>query len=246
MKWGVLHGNRQALCLNDRLHVSTNPRLTCLAFAFTLILSFVMSASFAFADASAAISSTRKDAMNAYESVLRGTLPYQLHSDNGIDAAVFDSEATEWKGDFFPSPIAYSRFCIADLDADGIPELILDVHDNSGYTYGYLLFRYQDGAVYGQCMVSRAMEVITLEGYIHESSGADDNGWYKLQNVHGTLSPVEVCRSETNGESISYFIGTEEVSEMAYRQYDAELSAKKQPMWFPFTLKNVAAIVAEF
>lgn len=186
-----------------------------------------------------------QDAMTAYEAVLLEQQPYLQAGADGAGESVFSAQPDVWYGYELDGRYTVSRFCVTDLDADGLPEVILDLSDAEGYPFGYELLRYEAGTVYGFGFGLRAMEVITLEGDIAFSDGAADNGWYQLRFAADQLEPADICRMQSTGETIQYCIGDEEVSQEDYLAFTAQMEQKPQPVWMELTDETVRYVVSQ-
>ena len=183
--------------------------------------------------------------VTAYQDVLLGRRTY-VRSDDPIGGeAYFSTPPMEWYGFPLDAKYTFTRFALCDIDADGSPELILDLTDSEGYTFGYELLRYENGTVYGFGFTLRSMQAITLEGDIATSSGAGDNGWYTLQFSADQVEYRETCRMQSTNGYAQYFIGDAEVSDTDYQSFTETLLAKPGPVWLAFTPENVDYVVSQ-
>lgn len=191
---------------------------------------------------------TVRDVMQTYDAVIQGKTPYTVISNDGSRIQmIFHSAVKSWDGyDFGGAKFSYMQFCVADPDADGYPELILDLVDPDGYTFGYEMLRYYNGTVYGYPFGQRAMEQITLDGDIAYSNGADDNGWYHISFKGDQIAATDICHSKSEDTLVEYYIGTTKVSRQAYSDYLDNLYAKPVPVWLPFSIDNFNSIVGKF
>lgn len=197
------------------------------------------------AEPTAAAAVTAQEAMAAYEAVLLDDQPY-VQTGDGVGETAFSAQPVLWYGYELGGAYTFSRFCVTDLDADGLPEIILDLPDAEGYTFGYELLRYEAGTVYGFAFGLRGMEEITREGDIATSDGAADNGWYTLRFAADRFEYVETCRMQSTGDTEQYFIGDDEVTREEYLAYDEQIRAKARPVWLEFAENNVRFVAAQF
>ncbi len=186
-----------------------------------------------------------KAMMERYQDVLAGRHSYIQSNidDMQITEAQFSSETRQWYGYEFETLMAFTAFCVTDLDADGSPEIILKLSDD----FGFELLRYENGAVYGFPFVARAMIDITLNGDIYGSSGASDNSWYQIRFHEGLYTLTDTCRmqsTETGG--VQYFIGDKEVSQNEYETFISGFADKARPTWIEFSAENFADVVSRF
>ena len=98
---------------------------------------------------------TAQTVIQACAEVLTGKQEYIRCGETGSARATFQAKVTEWYDYSFPTQTAFGRFSVTDLDADGLPELLLELEDTEGYPFGYELFRYEGGNVYGYPFVAR-------------------------------------------------------------------------------------------
>jgi len=187
-----------------------------------------------------------RERMNAYQEVLLGKRTYTQCNlfDRTEQTALFSTGFTQWYGYDFNLPMKYTTFCISDLDADGLPEMILSLSDD----FGFELLRYENGIVYGFPFTYRAMEDITLEGDLYGSNGAADNEWYRVRFKADQMEQAVVCemRSTDGGDPEHYWIGDREVTEDDYDAYCEQMKQKARPVWLDFTVQNIQAVVSKF
>lgn len=189
---------------------------------------------------------TAQQVMAAYQDVLLGEAPYTDVWKPEAQETALTPQVTEWGAYRFEKPFTYTRFCLTDLDADGLPEVVLDLTNAEGYTFGYELLRYENGIVYGFSFGLRSLQDFTLEGDVLTSGGAGDNGWYKLQFAAGEMQYAEICRMQSTSGYAQYFISGKEVTRDAYLLFTDQLMQKPRPVWLDFTDANVAFVAGEF
>ena len=182
----------------------------------------------------------------AYQAVLGAQTPYTFCAEGVSAQLTFERSVTEWSGYSFTDPYSYKRFCLTDLDADNLPEVILELSDAQGTPFGFTLLRYEGGVVYGFPFVYRAMEWITLEGDVFFSNGAADNGWDRLHFAAGTVTTQPVCAMQTDGSTVRYTIDGKTATEKEYTAFTDQLQQKKQPVWLAFDAKTVQKVFGQF
>lgn len=183
-----------------------------------------------------------KDMMQAYEDVMLGNRRYVQCNfyDDVVEEVFMQSEISLWYGFVFEVPIRFIAFSITDLDADGNPELLLQLSED----FGYELLRYQDGLVYGYPFFARAMEDVTADGDIHGSNGADNFGWYRAGFDAEVMETADICwKYDDLGPGIQFFIGDTEVTEAEFAARCDEIEAKERLTWTEYTLENLHAAV---
>ncbi len=181
--------------------------------------------------------------LQAYREVLAGSRSYvQCNIYDGITGeAYLPGEIRQWYGFAFENPLRYNAFCIADMDGDGSPEIILRLNED----FGFELLRYENGLVYGFPFVYRAMEDITAGGDIHGSSGAEDYGWYRVRFLAGTMETQEICWKHVDENySFHWTVDGKDVPEEAFvKRYD-EISAQTRLAFTEYTQANLDAAMA--
>lgn len=187
-----------------------------------------------------------KTIMQTYDAVIFGNHDYcQCEYDQNGEYVRYKS-LTNWYDDAYQGQMALSIFCVIDLDADGYPELILEIADSEGYPFDYEVLHFENGTVYGFCYGNRAMEDITREGDIAGSDGAFDNRWYKIAFNDGKAIDIETCHMQSTNEYLQYFIGQNEVTEKEYESFTGIIDKKERPMWLEFSKSNFEKVVAKF
>lgn len=194
---------------------------------------------------------TPKAVMQAYTAVVLDQQPFLLCNEPDspygfVHEQTFSDTDDEWYAQVFGLSCTYSRFCVMDLDADGLPELILELVDAEGYPEFYEIFHYAEGTVQGFCLGLRAMEAVTLEGDLLGSDGAMDNSWYRIQFNKNQLERTDTCHSSSSDTGVLYYIGDQAVTEAEYNAYTAVIEQKDRPLWFAFSTDNVSAIATKF
>ncbi len=136
-----------------------------------------------------------------------------------------------------------AQFALADLDRDGVPEVILSIKAVGGYDYGVALLRYQDGAVYGYDLVYRAFMRLKADGTFSFSSGAMDSGFGTLRFAKDGCAIVEESYSQSGaGSDVAYFVNRAPATEAAYRAALRRQEEKPDAVWYAFTEANIGAM----
>lgn len=192
-----------------------------------------------------------KAVMQAYVAVVMDQQPYLLCNEPDspygfVHELAFSDTDNEWYAEVFGSFTTFSRFCVTDLDADGLPELILELIDAEGYPEYYEIFHDNAGTVQGFGLGLRAMEDVTLEGDLFGSDGAMDNGWYHIRFGENQLVWTDTCHSYSSGTDMLYDIGGQTVTEAEYNAFTAAIEQKDRPTWFAFSTDTICEIAAKF
>lgn len=184
-----------------------------------------------------------EETMQAYREVLQGSRSYvQCDIYDGITGEAFlPDEIRQWYGYAFENPLRYDAFCLADIDSDGSPEIILRLNED----FGFELLRYENGLVYGFPFVARAMEDITVNGDIMGSSGAEDYGWYQVRFLAETMEISEVCWKHVDENYSPYWTveGQDAPEDDFVKRYD-EINAQSRLAFTEYTQANLDAAMA--
>ena len=103
---------------------------------------------------------------------------------------------------------------------------------DGNHGYGYLVMQRADSTVWGYEFVYRAMLELKEDGTFSYSSGAADSG-FGYAKFGSSASIVPLAESKSDGETIRYFKGTEQISEQEFHALFLEQDAKKDAEWFP-------------
>lgn len=182
--------------------------------------------------------------LQVYRDVLLGERSYtQINTYDGtVDEAFMQSEISPWYGYVFEVPLRFVAFSVTDLDADGSPEMLLELSDD----FGFELLRYENGQVYGYPFVARAMEAVTADGEIHGSNGAEDFGWYRVGfgADHQPAVAVVCWQYDDPDAGLRYTIGDAETTEAEFSALNGELWNKDSLLWTEYTQENLDLAVA--
>jgi len=114
-------------------------------------------------------------------------------------------DGTRWQADF----------TVMDLDADGIPEVILGFHPGI-----FLILRYEDGIVYGYTRSIRQMGELKKDGTFFWSGGAGHNGVARMKFADGECERTDLAFVDSHyPESEFYCINGVEATWEEYEAY---------------------------
>ncbi|NLO84140.1 MAG: SH3 domain-containing protein [Clostridiales bacterium] len=131
-------------------------------------------------------------------------------------------------------PLTFPAFATVDLDADGSVEVIVSLRaDGNEYDYGYEIFDYLNGRIYGFDIPYRGFGDLKLDGSFSFSSGASDSGYGTLElNQNGyTIKPIVYCESASSGGT-NYYSNGAAISETSYSQLIAQQAKKANAIWY--------------
>lgn len=114
--------------------------------------------------------------------------------------------------------VSISSYALADLDGNGIPELLLGIVFNDEFAYGTLVLRYGDG-VTGYEFTYRQLMDIKQDGTFHFSGGAADNGIARLRFTDDGWEYNVLGGVESSGEEITYFWDGQQVDQGTYNDH---------------------------
>ena len=184
------------------------------------------------------------EAMQAYQNVIteKSTYIQCNQMDQQFTEAKFALKISAWYGYSFDKPLQYTNFCVTDLDADGMPEMILSLSDD----FGFEMLRYEAGTVYGFPFVDRAMEDITLNGHIAGSNGAADNGWYRVRFSRNQYQTANACWQSTNGDQQVYEVAGKQATKADFDACCRKIKQEKRPLWLKLNQKTLGTVVKKF
>lgn len=184
------------------------------------------------------------EAMQAYQNVINGSSTYiQCNSlDQQYTETKFSAKISAWYGYSFNKTLQYQHFCVTDLDADGIPEIILSLSDD----FGFELLRFESGKVYGFPFVYRAMEDVTLNGHLAGSNGAADNGWYSVRFSKNQYQIANNCWQSTNGDQQVYEVAGKQATKADFDACCKQIKQEKRPLWLNLNQKTLSTVVKKF
>ena len=148
-----------------------------------------------------------------------------------------------------------THFAVADLDADGVLEIVVRLSVYS--TREYLILHYRESEVYGYSEVLRGLMDLKADGTFHWSGGAFNNGTGRIrfeENVYTygdrTIRETHIkdkityCQSgqDTEGNILQYyFVDYQPATIQEYAVAEARQSAKPDAVWYEFTEENINA-----
>ncbi len=137
-------------------------------------------------------------------------------------------------------PMTFTRFAMADLDADGRDEIVVQLSVGGNEYYGYEVLDEREGKIYGYELVYRALEDLKADGTFAFASGAADVGFGTLKpgDETYTIEPIAYSEMAADG-NVHYYSGGMPVTEEAFNQlYDAQ-NRKASVTWYDFTDENI-------
>ena len=186
-------------------------------------------------------------AAQAFSEVLLNGAPFTLVGDQLVPYDLSELNVMIW-GD--PEVNAYAeQFAVADLDADGTPEVVLLTNQHI-HSEPILILRWQDGQIYGYSEVGRGMQGLKADGVSWWSDGAFHNGAGRDQYVSDENGPdrrekVRLLEFVADaGGAAEYYLGGQEVTREEYEAADAQMAAQPDARWYSFDPDIISAVFA--
>lgn len=124
-----------------------------------------------------------------------------------------------------------ANFAVVDLDANTIPEVILEVEEY----FGYIILNYQDGRIIGNAMPYRGFGDLKKEGLFYSSSGA---GYSQVNRLYFTGETWE-SNILAEHDEMQYFVKDTIADETAWKKAYEEFEKKESAEWYAFTPENI-------
>ncbi len=149
-----------------------------------------------------------------------------------------DVTLSEMENEMDSVPLTTTRYTAADVDQDGVKEIVLEQVTPDGYAYCYLVLKSADGKVWGYEIPMRGMKYLKADGTFSFSSGAADNGFGYLQLKGNECDYIEAAESISGGDSITYQVFSVIAKEAAYDAAMETQWIKPEAVWMDLTEEN--------
>lgn len=171
-----------------------------------------------------------EDAKTKFELILSGE---SVFFDRDMAESVTIDQYCDSFGATSEVSVSITKYTTADVDADGIPELLLWITINDINDYGVLVLRY-DGGVTGYTFAYRQMADIKTDGTFHYSGGASNHGTARLKFGNFGWEYVIIGGVEETDSVTSFYWNGEPVSEDVFWVCFEAQSAKENVQWYPY------------
>ena len=171
-----------------------------------------------------------EDAKTKFESILSGESGFL---DRDLAEGVTIQQYCESFGTTSEVNVSITKYTTADLDADGIPELLLWITINDVNDYGVLVLRY-DGGVTGYTFAYRQMADIKTDGTFHYSGGASNHGTARLKFGDFDWEYIIIGGIEETDSVTSFYWNGEPVAEDVFWVCFEAQSQKENVEWHPY------------
>ena len=175
-----------------------------------------------------------EEAKAKFESILSGE---SVFLDRDLAEGVTIQQYCESFGAASEVNVSITKYTTADLDADGIPELLLWITINDVNDYGVLVLRYGGGAT-GYTFAYRQMADIKTDGTFHYSGGASNHGIARLKFGDFGWEYVIIGGVEETDSVTSFYWNGEPVDEDVFWVCFEAQSEKEDVEWFPYPSDN--------
>ena len=179
----------------------------------------------------------------AFYQILTQDAPF-LDSNSGITWHLSQLNEMIWNDPGMD--VRAEQFAIADLDADGTPEVVI-LTDQHIHSEPILVLLWQDGQVYYYQEVGRGMQDLKADGTSEWSDSAFCNGFGRDRYQPGEDGGADICMADILGEydgfseEPQYTLNCREVSVEEYEAALAAQRAKPDAVWYELTAENAAS-----
>lgn len=143
-----------------------------------------------------------------------------------------DSQRYAYLPELLEADEIFGRYALADLDGDGLTEIVLEWLKN-GEGYGYAVLDWQNGQAVAIQMVYRALLMLKGDGTFSWSSGAADNGFGRmLPGWYGYSLQVDGFMEPDESGGIVYTVNGQEVEKSVYDGVLVHQNAKPDAIWY--------------
>lgn len=171
-----------------------------------------------------------EEAKSKFESILSGEDGFL---DRDLAEGVTIEEYCKSFGAASEVNVSITKYTTADVDADGIPELLLWITINDINDYGVLVLRY-DRDVTGYTFAYRQMADIKTDGTFHYSGGASNHGTARLKFGDFGWEYVIIGGVEETDSVTSFYWNGEPVAEDVFWVCFEAQSQKENAEWHPY------------
>ena len=138
--------------------------------------------------------------------------------------------------------VTFSQFAMADVDADGLPEVIVKLSIGSD-DYGFEILDARDGAIYGYTLVYRSLIDLKADGTFSYASGAADEGFGTLALEDGGHSIIPLACSVPEDGGVRFYQQGSAIDQARYYQLLDSQEAKPSALWYDLTDANIVMVL---
>lgn len=172
-------------------------------------------------------------AWDAFGAVLSGTMEFtDISTGNTLDITRLSETITTED-----LPCSIRQLAVVDLDQDNTDEVILWLRLGQDDYAGFVVLRYQDGAVYGYPRSYRSFLELKQDGTFRLSGGASYGGFGSISfsGTMGVVFPLAEMETEYSADGTPtslYRINGESAAEADYLAFEAAQAAKPDAIWY--------------
>lgn len=122
------------------------------------------------------------------------------------------------------------RYAFVDFDGNGVNELVAYMAPD----LGYMVFRWEQGTVYGYEFVVRGMQSLKADGTHRGSGGASVSGYFALRFKDGKCEQYEHAYQEDILGNEEYRIDGKSVTRREFMKFLTAFESKPDASWKPF------------
>ncbi len=123
-----------------------------------------------------------------------------------------------------------SQFAVADMDGDGVPEVIYQKYDY----LGFVILRYREGTIYGYGVNYRGLIGLKKDGSYSGSGGWIDISLGKMRFLGPFRDTDEKAHAIGQGD-VDYYVNDEVADETIFNELWEEYESKSDVEWHEYT-----------
>lgn len=145
--------------------------------------------------------------------------------------------------DAFPDlDASFPRFALADVDGDGLREIVLEINVGDNAYYGFLVLGTREDGVQAYEFSVRGLADLKADGTASWSDGAADNGFGRVTFEDDGYTFANIAHSAMEEDGVHYYAGETPIDEKEFNRLLDEQDEKPDAEWQPFTAENIAAL----
>lgn len=145
--------------------------------------------------------------------------------------------------DAFPGlDASFPRFALADVDGDGMREIVLEISVGESADYGFLVLDAREDGVRAYELSYRGLMDLKADGTASWSDGAADNGFGRVVFADDGYTFADIAHSATEADGVHYYAGETPIDEAEFNRLLDEQDEKTDVEWRPFTAEAITAL----
>jgi len=156
------------------------------------------------------------------------------------DKSPYNSLDHKWNGylnelKYDTNPIITPQFAVADLDGDGVSEIVLAIENYNGF----IILRYKENKVYGFIVSYRTMYNLKMDGSFISSSGSSDSSMGKMFFIGDTFFQDDKIKSVGGIPTDSYFIHDIPINKDTFDKHLASFDDLPDVEWHDYSKEAI-------